>query len=319
MPAKIIFNIDESDDFEFDNIGKQCIKPFLKDITILKKHEMTNCDTHFMEHCLIEGAFRHVDKNQSVYDDIGFVITIRTDIFVSVDIPSSIVYGENSLFWRRFLLYEDALKENYQLKFNRLPTYHETLWAYVFTGGISKFITKMIMTNITSNGCENWMCQDVLQRNTNLKEFIYNNIDDKRELYINRPGSFHIYRDVMINDLRNISQHFQLFYLIGASWVHWGKFHQFRMLSRHGDNDYGKMEWNTTEILKNNWRDVVESNMRLIHMKYDYNLVDFLIDHDLKKSFHQNDQTSLLENYVNSESVAYIARPCEKHYLLDEC
>ena len=91
------------------------------------------------------------------------------------------------------------------------------------------------------------------------------------------------------------------------------------MLSRNGDKDYGNMYWNTTEVLRNGWRDVVESNIRLIHMKYDYNLIDFLVKHDLKKSFYQNDDSSLLQSYVSNESVAYIARPCEKHYFLDEC
>jgi len=319
MPAKIIFNIDETDDFEFDNIGKQCIKPFLNDIIIMKKYEMKNCNYRFVEHCLIEGAFRFVDKNQTTYENIGFVVTVRTDMFVSIDIPSNIVYAKNALYWSKFLSFEDALKENYQSRLKRLPTYHETLWAYIFTGGISKFIVQMVMTNITSSGCENWMCKDVLQRNINIRNYIFNSIDDKRKLYLNKPGSFHIYRHVMTNDLRMISKKFQLFYLIGATWIHWGEYEYFRMLSRYGDKDLGTLEWNTTELIPNGWKHVVESQMRLIHMKYDYNLIDFLVTHDLRKSFFQNDKSSLLENYVNNESVAYIARTCNLHYFLDEC
>lgn len=221
--------------------------------------------------------------------------------------------------------FEHELKHEYLENFNRSPSYKDTIWSYIFTGGISRFINQMVIHNITSNGCEGWACLNTIERNINIKKYIYEEIEDKTEMFTNKLGKYHFYRSAIISDLRTLSQNFKLFYLIGASWIHWGKYDDFRSLSAHGDHDYGTLEWNTTEFLvatkgrDGKWRDVVESQMRLIHMKYDYNLIDFLITYDLKKSFLKSDSTSLSENYLNKEISAYILRPCDRHFLLDEC
>lgn len=101
-PVKIIFNLDVEENFEFDNLGLQCVKSFLTDTVILKNYEMQKCDRRFMEHCLVEGALRYVDKNRtesSYYNNVGFALSIRADMFVAIDIPSNVVYAENALFW----------------------------------------------------------------------------------------------------------------------------------------------------------------------------------------------------------------------------
>ena len=220
-------------------------------------------------------------------------------------------------------MFENDLKKEYLLNFNRIPTYRETIWSYVFTGGISKLIKQMVIHNITTNGCEQWTCVNVVERNKNIKEYVYDNIEEFN--FLSKLGRYHIYQSTVISDLRILSRKFKILYLIGASWIHWGKYEHFRDLSLHGDHDYGTLEWNTTEFLMAThgrdpkWRDVVESQMRLIHMKYNYNLIDFIIIDDLKKSFKLNDMSSLLDSYISDEIVSYIARPCDKHFFLDEC
>lgn len=251
MPATVlvIFNDDETD---LTQLGKQCLDPPHTNIHVI----WTTCESEF-ETCLIERGFLWAESlNQS----FSFAISVRTDVLVETEIVVSSLFGQDVGFLGRFLRFEDDLKRAYQTQLRKTPSYHERLWAWVFTGGITRFTPHMIFSARESP----WVVKHAHEWNKELKQFVFQ-LPDADSLR-SQAGAHYLYKKAVADALQEIIRHYEILYLIGSTWIYYGRYEARRAVSKYLSESFAKESWGDTM----EWKNVNENQVRYAFWKLGY-------------------------------------------------
>ena len=357
LPAHVVISLDSpvpsfgSSDTPYSNRmtlsywAQQCILGYedLTNITFmhvdssrLLKGRLTSMREFLhMQHALsyIE---QHYGSSNSASFPFEYAIKIRTDNYIKADISISTVLGKSTAFPMRFLQfgleYDRIMVSN-----NRTAgTFHDKLWAWVFTAGITNYISPMILYPSASP----WCLLNATSWNRGLKAYIYSlpQVDINTDYYN--------YQEDLSSNMRYIHGNFSILYLIGGTWVHFGSYKLVNTMAHDIISEFGKIKYNLTSFDENNlppqyslsgldkdrgkfsqyywllngqWYDVEESQFRVLHMKKGFNLIDIVNMVDYVHSFNAQTNASLPSDVADGNVVVWIHRDCQRHKNRREC
>lgn len=167
-----------------------------------------------------------------------------------------------------------------------------------------------------------------------MKDYLYT-LPDSLQLR-EQPGSFYRYREAVTNDIQTIFHKYGILYLIGSTWIHFGKYQHSIKQSADILKYFGTLTWNET-VNGEDWKFVAESQLRLVHWINGWNLIDLVNHDDYFESFNSKQTDSVLDEYSiplyeiqNQQSncvyrsslkkfVVYLLRDCHRHEHRSEC
>lgn len=339
MPCTVVMVIDESKEREFTPFAQHCMQPYRHLVTIIQEKFLYNPGLEFD---LMQRALDHVASKNLTFD---YIIKVRTDNYVKADFPVSEIYGTHANFFYRFLRFEYHLTQEYGARLQRKPSYHETLWAWIFTGGVAQFIRPMIFEPSDSP----WSFINSTTWNQDVKDYIFSMPDWKR------TNSYWSYFEVVVQAVQDVHARFTIAYLVGNTWIHFGKADVMTKISAGVKNHFGQLLWNvsssqpddnqlpkgykwpvtswpsermrirydpTASQGSHQWKEFTESQLRLEHWQQSVNLVDIVNLHDYYKSFDflgVPDKNSVIEDIDNPDIVVWLMRECSRHRMRKEC
>lgn len=319
LPAHIILVLDERKHFQLEHIGKACMQPFLDHLTILTEPGCAKDD--LVEFCLVNKAMEHAAKMSVVFH---YTIKARTDNIVLVPLRVSTVFAANTDIFVHFLEFRKALE---RMRFERnltRPSYQDLIWSWLLAAGSERLIEPMLLTPIEP-GCHEgrFTCLSPYEWNENMRQFIYSNVPDRNE------RSWHRYNKHVVKDIRKVTSNFELVYLLGRTWVQFGRSSVVSKIGFDVIKYWKTLTWNSTRdeafffLGKTRlpfWRDVQESQLRLVHLINKWNLVDIPNDAGDKLTFsYSTDHTSILENVMDPKLFIWLLRTCDRAQNKYEC
>jgi hypothetical protein len=86
-------------------------------------------------------------------------------------------------------------------------------------------------------------------------------------------------------------------------------------------HSFGTLRWNQFgyDDANSRWENVTESQLRLVHLINDINLIDLMNVEDYIKSFDLEDSNSLIEDSHNPNLHFYLLRDCKRKPKRGEC
>jgi len=255
-----------------------------------------NQTTFPKEFYLMERAFRWVEKTNRTY---GYALKIRTDNFAKHPIQISSLYGDHPNFNLLFGKFEKGLTQ--ELNPSQPLSFAEKVWGWFFTGGIPVFARGMILSRPDSA----WSRLHPMEWNKKLKAAV--DASDPAEGI--QPT------------VERLANEFRTVYLIGSTWIHFGRYDLMRNLSQHVSEWWGTLLWEDFGFAATSphWKYVTESHLRLSHLKSDLALIDLKNLPDYRLSFNLTDVTHVQENFDDDEHFYWIVRGCDKHKMKANC
>ena len=215
-------------------------------------------------------------------------------------------------------------------------TFHDKLWAWVFTAGVTDYISPMLIHPSASP----WCLLNATSWNQGLKSFIYS------LPYVDINTDYYNYQEGLTNNMIYIHGNFSILYLIGGTWVHFGSYGLVNTMAKDIVSEFGKIKYNLTSfddkdlppqyslsgidkdrgkfsqyywLLNGQWYDVEESQFRVLHMKKGFNLIDIVNMVDYVHSFNAQTNASLPSDVMDGNVVVWIHRDCQRHKNRREC
>jgi hypothetical protein len=320
LPARVVLSIDSDKDFELGIPAKQCIQPFNSTVEVLRVRP--SCPgRQLKEFCLAEEALKHVEGGVGYTNaTYGYIVKVRTDNYVNEAIHVAAIYGAHPSFFERYQLFERSLLREYRDREHREPSFHERLWGWIFCGGLSRMIVPMLFKY---NGAV-WSRVDAVQWNKNIRDFIsatsifnFSIADPCTPFY---SPSRVAYEDAVLKTILKVTSSFKVVYLIGSTWVHFGPFDLVREESRDILRLYGSLTWDTgPQEGHDSWRDIHESQVRLVHRVKGWNLIGLENKADFNESFDQYQTVGVIDEMVDPNLLVWILRTCSSHRNRREC
>jgi hypothetical protein len=339
-PCKIIINIDGGDNertFLADNMQvRSCLQMYEGSIDYIIEgiHKKTALH-HGMEFDLMDRAMDHIEAKQYT---ANYLLKLRTDNFINAPLDIATAFGNSSSFVNKFMAFQhqyaklvppSSLDGSFKLA--------DHLWPWVFTAGVSQLIRPMFLEPSPSP----WSFLNATAWNQDMKHYIYTTYSEV--LPASTTTEFYSYHALVQQALADIHSRFQVAYVLGRTWVHFGRFQTIARLSRGIVHDYGYMSWNVSTSQQTilppgyqwpftgaqlageghrydifEWREVTESQFRLEHWKQGVNLVDMQNVPDDVRSFTAM-PGSVWEDVVDERLVAFILRTCAMQTTRGEC
>ena len=320
---RVILSVDEEKPLLLSEQTGDCLAPFAESLVILADREVRRKGRAPAEFTLIDRALSYTKLLNETYD---FMIKVRTDLQANVAIPPMThIYGDANMdSGEAFLRFERARISLYSSKLNRSPTSIEIARAYVLSAGIPEFLEPMLFRPSPSP----WSMGD--------HEFLRINLEDTfRRLQAERMS--------LLETLRKVHQLHQVAYLIGCTWLNFGRYQIMEAVSLNLTSQFGKLTWgeygfDDTEgkkvpgfvrefegkkldgfVMKQKWRRVTESQMRLAHKKLNVELVDLINIRDYEKTFNISDTSRHSLDNKDPALLFYILRDCTRAGVRAEC
>ncbi len=316
-------------------IFEHLVKPNMPAMVILAVHDPASV-TPFGFACLhqIPGIARIVDASSVIHQSyrgltefrvanfgvefikreglkFDFFIKVRADNFIRENFNVVSLYGEGFAFEQNFMRFDYAARGVYSQLGKSPPSFRELLWAYIFTAGVPMFIEYMIFGQPFSPFAyimpSEW--------NMDLKKYV-----EAQEL----SDDIKSFRSA----LHNLHNAFAVNYIVGCTWLQFGKFDRMVELNDKLLMYYGTMKWSdygrhtvyeitderpvlppTTEYLAHAdplFMNVTESQLRLIHKKLDWNLIDIFFFPDNEKSRYELITNETTREFLTSTAIACI-------------
>jgi hypothetical protein len=332
QPARIILTFDDRV-VNFDAEAAHCMTPYENHIYVLSG-EITEKLPHVIakEFALVDRAMKWVDAHQETLPKFEYMLKVRSDNFVQVDISVAASYAINSYFFHHFIDFETKMQQIYQTNYHRQATSEDLIWAWVMTGGIPRFIKPMLITPSPSP----WCLINATTWNRNIRGFTY------QQMTTIPRSNYYQYSAAMQHRIQEIHQKFSIVYLIGSTWIHYGRYDQIRKISEMVLNSFGKLHWNVSRDYKfeselyswpvdppfdqmkinfypGKWTDITESQLRLSHWNYGWNLIDIVNIPDYMNSFVNHPNASLLNDIGRDDLAVWLLRTCDRHPNRGEC
>ena len=362
QPCHIIISLDD-DITEFDSEILNCFAEFRQNITILNTKITKKLRIHVMkEFELMERAMVWMEQSNIKFH---YILKVRSDNFVQTNIHAALSYGNHSNFYHSYLKFQENLELIYRTHGRSNPSYSDCLFAWILTGGLIGYIKPMMITPSPSP----WSLLNATAWNQNIYTYIQTHIQTREQTYekINSQSDSQTHKHSHINsnnnntnyflfeskiraDLTDIHTRFEIVYLIGSTWIQYGRAETIRQCSTDILTHFGTLKWNITieksdnnkilpeilpkpfqwpknapfgdmkpNYLPNEWTDITESQLRLIHLKNHWNLIDLVNLPDYFQSFLLNEKYSLFQDLRNKELLVWILRICDKNINRLEC
>ena len=318
--VRVILSVDEEKPLLLSEQTGDCLAPYAHSLVILAERVRASAKTSApAEFRLIERALTYTRALNETFD---FMIKVRTDLQANVPIPPMAqIYGEvrvvSSLSRNkrreRFDQFERAVRALYTSRLKRNPTAVETARAFIITAGIPEFLEPMLFNPSPSP----WSMGD--------HEFLRKNVEDAlRKVDATERTSF-------VRIIRKIHQSHQIAYLIGSTWLNFGRYRDIEKLSLNLLTLFGTLTWNehgfddsegkrvNGYIMREQWRSVTESQLRLAHKKLNIDLMDLINVHDYEKSFNGSDRSRLSIDNKDPTLLFYLLRDCTRGKFRAEC
>jgi len=321
QPCDVVLSIDQPID-ELGPIASEVLKPYLtmtfaRDDLDFNNFEkgLTAINTHLKnfyasnningtqqqpapypkEFYQMERVLRWAERTKRQYD---YVIKIRTDNYAKWPIQVSSLYGDHPDFAQLFEKHGQGVQR--ELNLTEPLNMQSRLWAWFITGGIAKFARGMLVGRPSSA----YSRLGPLQWNQGLK----NRIDVMNDP---PPSSSSV---SLQSTVRQLSEEFRLVYLIGSTWIHFGKYEHIRNFSINSAKWWGSLLWEDFGFEASaQWRYVTESHMRLTHLKNQFSLVDLRNLPDYRISFNRTDTSHFQDNTNDDTHFYWIVRGCDRH------
>jgi hypothetical protein len=345
-PAKVIINIDGGETerrlLDQDKNIKQCLRYYEGVIDFIV--EGINKKTalhHGMEFDLMDRALDLIELN---HYHARYIIKVRSDNFINAPIDIAAAFGLGSSFMYKFVelqhQYAKLVRSHKETTVDTsnspvvdaglVPSFvfADHLWAWVFTAGIPQLLRPMLFEPSPSP----WSFLNATAWNENMKSYIYATYN--RSLPVSVAHEYYGYSDLVVSALADIHSKYEVVYLMGRTWVHFGRYNTIAKISRDIVPDYGRLAWNVSGTLQKalppgyqwpfkddklveegkryntfEWREVTESQLRLEHLKHGVNLVDMQNRLDDEYSFTMA-PGSVYEFIGDDRVVAFLLRTC---------
>ena len=328
--VRVILSVDEEKPLLLSEQAGDCLAPFAESLVILADREERRKGKAPAEFTLIERALSYTKLLNETYD---FMIKVRTDLQANVAMPPmTLIYGEANVINAihhdersdSLARFERALTALYASKHNRSPTLMETARAFILSAGIPEFLEPMLFRPSPSP----WSMGD--------HEFLRRNLEDTLTRLQTEKMSFS-------EILGKVHRSHQVAYLIGCTWLNFGRFQTMESMSLTLTNLFGKLTWgeygfDDSEgkrvkgfirefegkkldgfVMKQKWLKVTESQMRLAHKKLNIELVDLINIRDYEKTFNLSDSSRHSEDGKDPTLLFYILRDCTRAGVRAEC
>ena len=314
--VKIILSIDEEKSLLLNELAGDCLAPYAESLVVLADQEKLRNGVP-PEFTLVERALKHIQDLNETFD---FMIKVRTDLQANVAMPPMAhIYGEVGVVSHlnrnarreRFSRFLESLRSLYKAKLGRSPTSGETARAFILTAGMSEFLDTMLFHPHPSP----FSLGD--------HEFLRKNLEDALRSY-ESEGSF-------LKIIRKIHQSYPVAYLIGSTWLNFGRYDSMKTLSLSLVKLFGTLTWGEYGfddsdgrrvngfVVVGKWLKVTESQMRLAHKRVKIDLVDLVNYPDYEKSFNASDDSRLSVDNKNPKLYFYILRDCTRAKYRAEC
>ena len=318
--VRVILSVDEEKPLLLSEQTGDCLAPFAHSLSILAERIQPSPKTSApAEFRLIERALTFT---RALNESFDFMVKVRTDLQANVAIPPMAqIYGEGRLVSslsrskrrERFDQFERAVRALYLAKAKRSPSAADTARAFILTAGIPEFLEPMLFHPSPSP----WSMGD--------HEFLRKNVEDAlRKIESTERTSF-------VRILRKIHQSHQIAYLIGSTWLNFGRYKDIERLSLDLLTLFGSLTWrehgfDDSEgnrvhgyVMRQQWRSVTESQLRLAHKKLNIELIDLINIHDYEKSFNGSDRSRLSVDNKDPTLMFYLLRDCTRGKFRAEC
>jgi hypothetical protein len=173
-----------------------------------------------------------------------------------------------------------------------------------------------------------WSRVDAVQWNQNIRDYVTNNTN-RNSVPVAESASASYdatrenYEASVLRTILNVTSTFKILYLIGSTWVHFGPYDLVREESRDILQNFGKLTWESgPKKGYDSWKDVHESQVRLVHRMKGWNLIGLENSADYKASFDSFQKTGLIDEMSDPTLLAWLVRLCHrhpKHPLRKEC
>ena len=339
-PCKIIINIDGGENerkiLAEDKQIRACLNMYLSSIDFIVDgiHKKTALH-HGMEFDLMDRALDHIEAKQYTSN---YLIKVRSDNFINAPIDIATAFGNSSSFIHKFITFQQQFSKTMSIPpSDDSFVLADQLWPWVFTAGIPQLVRPMFLEPSPSP----WSFLNATAWNADMKQYIYDKYS--QVLPVATMKEFYTYHALVQEALVDIHERFTVAYLLGRTWVHFGRFSTIARISRDIVHDYGYLGWNVStshqavlppgyqwpftgaqlvgeghryDIFE--WREVTESQLRLEHWKQGVNLVDMQNAFDDAKSFGVL-PGSVWEDVQDDRLVAFILRTCAMQLTRGEC
>lgn len=161
-----------------------------------------------------------------------FAIKARADNYVKVDISVSAAYGTTGSFFQHFSKFAMQYDSMLVVRGKQKSTFHEQLWAYVFSGGLVEYIDAMIFNPSPSP----WCLVNATSWNSELRDFVFT-------LPTGDNSNSYNYEGVLKSNMRSIHAKFPIVYLIGSTWVHFGPYEVISTAAEEILKGFGNFKW----------------------------------------------------------------------------
>lgn len=282
------------------------LKPYLIDIYTTQNKDDVRRDNQIIEFFLVSKALERVHA-----EDYMFVLKIRTDIFVRqpIDLKACYAMCTTQHFENIFLSFCSNLSWKWKEELAR------TIKAFLLTGGQKFFIPRQLDPSHPPRSP--WSTSHVYEWNAPLLSTIDALCDSSRWKKGRNVSVAYVHQIV-----RKLCQDFRVTFLIGSTWIHYGYSQDISRLSnmlteehttltREGVKGDDVLEWidhkgEIRQMTQDAWRKVTDDQIRMVHHKYNYSLVDLVNDQDYIESFDAT--TSLRVNKKRADLFAWIVR-----------
>lgn len=283
------------------------LKLYLIDIYTTQNKDISR-DNQRIEFELVREAFQRI-KYPDIYT---FALKIRTDIYIKYPIELKLIYGT-------------CYKKHFENRFYQLIKHTKTDWKmnpsqvlkeWFLTGSFDFFISRQL--DILNPPCHPWSIQNIYQWNQTL----FQQIDELCEA-CKKPMTL----DFIQYLIRQLSDNAHIVYLIGSTWIHFGRFNDIMKIStilcdshtkmnwpNHDDNDI--LQWidhkgKIRQKLQKEWKLITDDQIRLVHHINNYHLMDLVNNDDYIESFDATHTLSV--NKKNPKLFAWIVRHTTIH------
>ena len=303
-PCHVVLSIDGL----YQDIPRNVIdllKPYLVDIYTTQNKENVLRDNQVIEFFLVSEALRRVHAQ-----DYTFLLKIRTDVFVRypIDVKTCYAMCTRQHFENVFLSFCSNLSWKWKEELGR------TIQSYLLTGGQSFFISRQLDPKDPPRSP--WSTTNIYEWNAPILATIDALCDPSR--LKNRDITVSYVHQLV----RKLFQDFRVAFLIGSTWIHYGYTTDIARLSnllteehttlvRESVDEDGMLVWidhkgQERSMVQREWKKITDDQMRMVHHKYNYSLVDLVNNQDYIESFDASNPLQM--NKKRPDLFAWIVR-----------
>lgn len=247
LPVTVVIVLDEPK-FHLTRAVHLCLRPFTHVVRIINWLKCT--DKSVVEFCLVEKGFSWAE---SLNETFTHAISVRTDNIIETDISVTTVFGHTASFFSQFIRFEKFLEGEYNQRGFPSPSYHERLWAWIYSGGIQAFVKHMIFNSYESP----WTKIYASDWNQAMRQYVFSQPNEDR--LRSTKGAYYHYQHAVEKALLNITETYPIHYLIGSTWVCYGRYATRRAISKYMVEKYGKATFDSSPP---SWTGATENQLR---------------------------------------------------------